>query len=130
MFDSNIIPLPIEFEPVIEKRLIYYLTKLFPTLDPNASIRAEADYMLALNNLKSKLSLTSFLEKGVYKDPYSGELRSAGKEKEQKKMYNFNSNMSVLNNMNTEKKREFLNAVNEAKQNYLNLLDELKRKYL
>lgn len=130
LFDSNIIPLPIEFEPVIEKRLIYYLTKLFPTLDPNASIRAEADYIQSLNNLKSGLLMEKQLKTGWKKNQY-GELSSSAEEREQEevKRYNINKDTTFFS-MSNIKMQEYMNAVTEAKQNYLNLLDELRRKYL
>ena len=130
LFDSNIIPLPIEFEPVIEKRLIYYLTKLFPTLDQNASIKAEADYIQSLNNLKSGLLMEKQLKTGWKKNQY-GELSSSAEEREQEevKRYNINKDTTFFG-MSNIKMQEYVNAVSEAKQNYLNLLDELRRKYL
>lgn len=67
--DSNIV-LPPNFENVIIKRLVYYFTRLFPTLDVNATSKAEADYVQALNNLKEKLLMEKQLKIGWQTNQY------------------------------------------------------------
>lgn len=129
LFSNNTVPLPIEFESAVEKRLIYYLTKLFPTLDQNASSRAEADYLQTLNNLKSNLLMGKQLQTGWKKNQY-GKLISNAEEHEQEEIKYFNINKeNTFIGINNTKMQEYINAVTEAKQNYLNLLDELRRKY-
>lgn len=85
---SNNTVLPPSFISLVEIRLIYYLTRIFPTLDTNATSKAEINYLQALNGLKESLLMEKQLKVGWTRNQY-GILMSDIAKREQKELEHY-----------------------------------------